>query len=46
MHITPTIPLILGIIAGVFFVGVFMVAWIVTFRNRRKIRGLLHRNNE
>ncbi len=38
MHISATIPLILGIIAGILFVGVFTAAWIVTFRNRRKIQ--------
>ncbi len=37
MHISANIPLILGIIAGILFVGVFTAAWIVTFRNRRKI---------
>ncbi len=37
MHISSTIPLILGSIAGVLFIGVFTAAWVVTFRNRRKI---------
>lgn len=38
MHISATIPLILGTLAGILFVGVFIAAWIVTFRNRRRIR--------
>ncbi len=38
MHISATLPLILGTIAGVLFVGVFIAAWIITFRNRRIIR--------
>ncbi len=38
MHISATIPLILGSIAGILFVGVFISAWLVTFRNRRIIK--------
>ncbi len=38
MHISATIPLILGLIAGILFVGVFIIAWFVTFRNRRRIK--------
>ncbi len=38
MHISPTIPLILGTIAGGLFIGVFIAAWCITFRNRRRIR--------
>lgn len=40
--ISPEIPLTLGIIAGVLFVGVLIAAFIVTMRNRRIIR----RNSE
>lgn len=38
MHISASIPLILGTIAGTLFVGVFVAAWYVTFRNRRIIK--------
>lgn len=38
MNISPTIPLVLGLIAGILFIGVFIAAWIVTFRNRHRIK--------
>lgn len=45
MHISANIPLILGTIAGILFVGVFTAAWVVTFRNRRKIRAYAEPKN-
>ncbi len=38
MHISAIIPLILGLIAGILFVSVFITAWVITFRNRRRIK--------
>lgn len=38
MHIPATIPLILGTVAGILFIAVFLIAACVTFRNRRLIR--------
>lgn len=38
MHISATIPLILGTVAGILFIAVFLIAACVTFRNRRLIR--------
>ncbi len=36
--ISPYIPLVLGIIAGSLFLIIFIIAWVITMRNRRLIR--------
>ena len=38
MNISPIIVLTLGAVAGILFVTVFIISWIVTFRNRKIIQ--------
>ena len=43
MNISPAIVLTLGAVAGALFVTVFIISWIVTFRNRKIIKDNRHK---